>query len=171
MEEKKPLRSVKISQREDPRRGGASGCHSRVAGLYVAGDEAHTRRSHVFPLLLVDGAMLAAAVVISGIGGLGHVAVQYAKAMGMHVAAVDASDEKLTLARDLGAEITVNTTTTDPADELQRLIGGAHGVLITAVSLAAFRQGIGMLRRGDTCALVGLPPGIFRSLLHRYCSQ
>jgi propanol-preferring alcohol dehydrogenase len=100
-------------------------------------------------------------VVISGVGGLGHVAVQYARAMGLHVAAVDVADEKLALARELGAEIAVNAKMTDPADELQRLIGGAHGVLITAVSPTAFQQGIGMLRRGGTCALVGLPPGQF----------
>jgi alcohol dehydrogenase, propanol-preferring len=100
-------------------------------------------------------------VVISGVGGLGHVAIQYARAMGLHVAAVDIADEKLALARELGAEIVVNAKMTDPADELQRLIGGAHGVLITAVSPAAFQQGIGMLRRGGTCALVGLPPGQF----------
>jgi len=100
-------------------------------------------------------------VVISGVGGLGHVAIQYARAMGLHVAAVDVADEKLTLARELGAEIAVNAQQVDPADELQRLIGGAHGVLITAVSPSAFQQGIGMLRRGGTCALIGLPPGEF----------
>ena len=100
-------------------------------------------------------------VVISGIGGLGHVAIQYAKAMGLHVAAVDVADEKLALARTLGAEIAINAQSTDPAKELHRLIGGAHGVLITAVSPAAFQQGIAMLRRGGTCALVGLPPGDF----------
>lgn len=53
-------------------------------------------------------------VVISGIGGLGHLAVQYAKAMGLHVAAVDVSDEKLALARSLGASLTVNARTQDP---------------------------------------------------------
>ena len=47
-------------------------------------------------------------VVISGIGGLGHVAVQYAKAMGRKVIAVDISDEKLALARAMGADATVN---------------------------------------------------------------
>ncbi|HEY0601697.1 MAG TPA: zinc-binding dehydrogenase [Herpetosiphonaceae bacterium] len=100
-------------------------------------------------------------VVISGIGGLGHVAVQYAIAMGLRVAAVDVADEKLALARDLGAELIVNAATTDPVAVIQREIGGAHGALITAVSVPAFRQGIGMLRRGGTCALVGLPPGDF----------
>lgn len=100
-------------------------------------------------------------VVISGIGGLGHVAVQYATAMGLRVAAVDIADEKLNLARELGAELIVNAATTDPVALIQREIGGAHGVLITAVSVPAFHQGIGMLRRGGTCSLVGLPPGDF----------
>jgi propanol-preferring alcohol dehydrogenase len=99
-------------------------------------------------------------VVISGIGGLGHMAVQYARAMGMHVAAVDIGEKKLALARSLGAEIALDARN-DPATELQRLIGGAHGVLVTAVSNEAFRQSIGMLRPHGTCALVGLPPGDF----------
>lgn len=100
-------------------------------------------------------------VVISGVGGLGHVAVQYAKAMGFHVVAVDLSDEKLELARSLGAEVTINVNREDPVVALERQLGGVHGVLVTAVSLPAFRQAIGMLRRGGTCSLVGLPPGEF----------
>jgi len=100
-------------------------------------------------------------VVISGIGGLGHVAVQYAKAMGLHVAAVDIADDKLALARELGAEIAVNARSSDPVSEIQKTIGGAHGVVVTAVSRPAFAQAIGMLRRGGTCSLVGLPPGEF----------
>jgi propanol-preferring alcohol dehydrogenase len=99
-------------------------------------------------------------VVISGVGGLGHMAVQYAKAMGMRVAAVDIGEEKLELARLLGAEIALDARK-DPVTELQRLIGGAHGVLVTAVSNEAFHQSIGMLRPHGTCALVGLPPGDF----------
>jgi len=100
-------------------------------------------------------------VVIVGIGGLGHVAVQYAKAMGMHVAAVDVSDEKLALAKKLGAEVTVNAASEEPGASLQKKFGGAHGVLVTAVSSKSFRQAIDMLRPGGTCALVGLPPGDF----------
>lgn len=100
-------------------------------------------------------------VVIVGAGGLGHVAVQYAKAMGLHVAAVDISDEKLDLAKSLGAELTVNAAEKDPATIIQNQIGGAHGVLVTAVSPKIFRQSIDMLRRGGTCSLVGLPPGDF----------
>jgi alcohol dehydrogenase, propanol-preferring len=100
-------------------------------------------------------------VVVSGIGGLGHVAVQYARAMGLRVAAVDVADDKLTLARALGAEIAINAATQEPVTEIQRLIGGAHGALVTAVSRSAFGQAVGMLRRGGTVALVGLPPGDF----------
>ena len=100
-------------------------------------------------------------VVISGVGGLGHVAIQYAKAMGLHVAAVDLGPEKMALARKLGAEITIDAKTQDPAKEIQKQIGGAHGVLVTAVSLIAFKQAVGMLRRGGTCVLNGLPPGEF----------
>jgi alcohol dehydrogenase, propanol-preferring len=100
-------------------------------------------------------------VVVSGIGGLGHMAVQYAKAMGLNVAAVDVDDDKLRLAERLGATVTVNARTTDPAAFLKREIGGAHGALVTAVSPKAFEQAIGMLRRGGTMSLVGLPPGSF----------
>ena len=88
-------------------------------------------------------------------------AVQYARAMGLNVAAVDIDDAKLELARKLGAEVAVNARTTDPAAYLKREIGGAHGALITAVSPKAFEQALGMVRRGGTVALNGLPPGDF----------
>lgn len=102
-------------------------------------------------------------VLISGIGGLGHIAVQYAVAMGRRVAAVDVDDDKLALARTHGAEIAVNARTSDdPAAELQRLTGGGvHGALVTAVNAHAFPQAVGALRRGGTVALVGLPPEQF----------
>jgi propanol-preferring alcohol dehydrogenase len=100
-------------------------------------------------------------VVISGIGGLGHMAVQYAKAMGLNVAAVDVDDAKLDLARHLGATVTVNARTNDPVAYLKKEIGGAHGVLVTAVSPKAFEQAVGMVRRGGTVSLNGLPPGQF----------
>ncbi len=100
-------------------------------------------------------------IVISGIGGLGHMAVQYAKAMGMNVVAVDIADEKLQFARQLGADLTVNASTEDPGERIQREIGGAHGVLVTAVSRKAFEQSLSMVRRGGTIAFNGLPPGEF----------
>jgi propanol-preferring alcohol dehydrogenase len=100
-------------------------------------------------------------VVISGIGGLGHMGVQYAVAMGLNVAAVDIDETKLALARRLGAAVTVNAMTTDPVAAIRKEIGGAHGVLVTAVSSKAFEQALGFVRRGGTVSLTGLPPGGF----------
>ncbi|WP_028310028.1 alcohol dehydrogenase AdhP [Derxia gummosa] len=100
-------------------------------------------------------------VAISGIGGLGHMAVQYARAMGLRVAAIDIDDAKLALARQHGAELLVNAKDQDPGKVIKEAIGGAHGVLVTAVSRSAFAQAIGAVRRGGTVSLVGLPPGDF----------
>lgn len=100
-------------------------------------------------------------MVIVGIGGLGHMAVQYATAMGLRVAAVDVSGDKLGLARELGAEVTINAGQVDPIQQVQEETGGAHGVLVTAVHPSAFEQAIGMARRGATIVFNGLPPGNF----------
>lgn len=100
-------------------------------------------------------------VVISGIGGLGHVAVQYAKAMGMRVAAVDVAEDKLALAQKHGAEVVVNAREGDPAEAILAQTGGAHGVLVTAVHPSAFGQAIHMTRRGGTIVFNGLPAGDF----------
>jgi propanol-preferring alcohol dehydrogenase len=100
-------------------------------------------------------------VAISGCGGLGHLAIQYAKAMGLYVCAVDIDDEKLAQAKRLGADFTVNAKSGDPVASVMKETGGAHGVLITAPSLPAFKQGVGMTRKHGTCVLVGLPPGEF----------
>jgi propanol-preferring alcohol dehydrogenase len=100
-------------------------------------------------------------VVISGIGGLGHIAVQYARAMGLRVAAVDIADDKLALAKKHGAELLVNAAHEDPIGLVQRVTGGAHGVLVTAVHPSAFGQAIHMSRRGGTIVFNGLPAGDF----------
>lgn len=100
-------------------------------------------------------------VVISGVGGLGHVAVQYAREFGYRVIAIDIDDAKLTLAKRLGAELTVNAATEDAVSRVHDETGGAHAVLITAASATAFRSGVEMLRRGGVCVLNGLPPGDF----------
>ncbi|TDW96709.1 alcohol dehydrogenase AdhP [Dinghuibacter silviterrae] len=112
-------------------------------------------------------------VAISGIGGLGHLAVQYAKAMGLQVAAIDVSDDKLELAKKLGASLVVNAKKQDPGAFLKKEVGGMHGVLVTAVSPIAFKQGLSALRRKGTISLNGLPPGgfdlpIFDTVLNRY---
>ena len=101
-------------------------------------------------------------VVVSGVGGLGHLGIRYAKAMGLHVCAVDIDDGKLAHAKRLGADAVVNAKDGDPIAAVRKATGGgAHGVLITAPSLGAFKQGVGMTRKCGTCVLVGLPPGEF----------
>lgn len=111
-------------------------------------------------------------VAISGVGGLGHMAVQYAKAMGMHVAAVDIFEDKLALARQMGADLIVDARQKDAVDRVQRATGGVHGALVTAVSPKAMEQAFGFLRSKGTMALVGLPPGyislpVFDTVLKR----
>jgi alcohol dehydrogenase, propanol-preferring len=81
--------------------------------------------------------------------------------MGLKVIAVDISDEKLSLARKMGADAVVNAKTTDAVVEVNKLCGGAQGVVVTAVSPKAFSQALGMLGKGGTMSLVGLPPGSF----------
>jgi alcohol dehydrogenase, propanol-preferring len=101
-------------------------------------------------------------IVISGAGGLGHLAIQYAKVMGLRVCAVDIDDDKLALATKMGADFVVNAKHGEPEEAVKKgTSGGAHGVLITAPSLGAFKQGVGMTRKRGTCVLVGLPPGEF----------
>ena len=101
-------------------------------------------------------------VVVSGAGGLGHLAIQFAKAMGLHVCAVDIDNSKLTHAKLMGADATVNVKSPDAVEQVKKITdGGAHGVLITAPSLAAFKQGVAMTRKRGTCVLTGLPPGEF----------
>ena len=111
-------------------------------------------------------------VAISGVGGLGHMAVQYAKAMGMHVAAVDIFEDKLALARQMGADLIVDARQKDAVDRVQQATGGVHGALVTAVSPKAMEQAFGFLRSKGTMALVGLPPGyislpVFETVLKR----
>ena len=101
-------------------------------------------------------------LAISGVGGLGHLAIQYAKAMGLRVCAIDIDDGKLAHARTLGAEVIINAKVGNPIEALiQATGGGAHGVLITAPSLSAFQQGVAMTRKFGTCVLIGLPAGEF----------
>ena len=105
-------------------------------------------------------------IAISGVGGLVHLAIQYAKAMGLPVCAIDIDDGKLAHAERVGADLVFNAKTGDPAANLKKKPeAGAHGVLITASSLIAFKQGVGMTRKRGTCVLVGLPPGHFPVLL------
>jgi propanol-preferring alcohol dehydrogenase len=104
----------------------------------------------------MSGAKPADLVAIWGIGGLGHLALQYARIAGASVVAVDLFDEKLDLARELGAEFTVNAREQDPIAAIKQL-GGADAAVVLAVSPKAFEQAFASLRRGGTMALVALP--------------
>ena len=96
-------------------------------------------------------------VAIYGIGGLGHLAVQYARLVGGTVIAVDIDDAKLELARELGADHVVNAATSDPVAAIEAL-GGADVAVVLAVIPAVFEQAFAALRRGGRLVCVGLPP-------------
>jgi propanol-preferring alcohol dehydrogenase len=104
----------------------------------------------------VSGADSSQLVAVFGAGGLGHLAIQYARITGASVVAVDINDERLATARTVGAEHTVNPSQEDPVAAIQRL-GGADVAIATAVSPRAFEQAIGSLARGGTLVCVGLP--------------
>jgi len=111
----------------------------------------------------VSGARSSNLVEIFGVGGLGHLALQYALIAGAQVVAVDLFDEKLALARELGAAYTVNARNEDPAAAIKAL-GGADAAISLAVSPKAFEQAYGSLRRGGTLVFVGLPADNFIQL-------
>jgi len=101
-------------------------------------------------------------LAVSGVGGLGHLAIQYGKVMGLQVCAIDIDAGKLAHAKRLGVDLVVDASQGDPAAAVKAgTHGGAHGVLVTAASIGAFRQGVAMTRKRGTCVLVGLPPGEF----------
>lgn len=104
----------------------------------------------------LTGARPATTVAVFGIGGLGHLAVQYAALCGADVIAVDITDAKLAMAKELGATHVVNAATTDAADEIQRL-GGADAVVSTAATPSAIESAFRSLRRGGRLVMVGLP--------------
>lgn len=111
-----------------------------------------------YKALKVTGVKPGQWVAIVGAGGLGHLAIQYAAAMGMNVIAIDTGVEKLALAQELGATHTIDFMQESPSAAVQRLVGGVHGVVCTAVSKPAFEEAYKSIRRGGTCVLVGLPP-------------
>ncbi len=95
-------------------------------------------------------------VGVFGVGGLGHLAVQYARIMGGAVVAVDIEQPKLDLARDLGAEHLVNAATGDPAASI-RALGGLDVAVVLAASPRVFEEAFASLRRGGRLVCVALP--------------
>jgi alcohol dehydrogenase, propanol-preferring len=109
-----------------------------------------------YKAIKVAGTRSSDLVAVFGVGGLGHMAIQYAQIAGGRVVAVDLVDDKLELARNLGAEFTVNASREDPAAAIQAL-GGADQAIALAVSPRSFEQAYGSLRRGGTLVFVALP--------------
>ncbi|MBO0982178.1 alcohol dehydrogenase AdhP [Microbacterium sp. SD291] len=97
-------------------------------------------------------------VAVFGIGGLGHLAIQYARLVGAKVIAVDITEEKLALAAELGADHVVNARATDPVQAIRKL-GGADVAVVLAVAPSVFRQSFDALNRGGRLVLVSLPAG------------
>lgn len=104
----------------------------------------------------VAGTRASDLVAVFGIGGLGHMTMQYARIAGASIVAVDVVNEKLDLARQLGAEHVVNAAEEDPSAAIQRL-GGADQAIVLAANPRVYEQAFRSLRRGGTLVLVGLP--------------
>jgi len=109
-----------------------------------------------YKALKVAGVRPAQLVAISGVGGLGHLAVQYAKIAGAQVAAIDVTDEKLELAAELGADLVIDARKDDVGEVLKRY-GGAHAAIALAVNEDAFAAVNSGLRRGGKLVMVALP--------------
>ncbi|AQZ63155.1 Alcohol dehydrogenase [[Actinomadura] parvosata subsp. kistnae] len=104
----------------------------------------------------VSGLRPAERAAIFGIGGLGHLAQQYAQIFGAQTIAVDVTEEKLRLARDLGATHTINAAVGDPVEEIKAL-GGVDVAIVLAASPRVLEQAHASLRRGGRLVLVSLP--------------
>lgn len=98
-------------------------------------------------------------IAIFGVGGLGHLAIQLAKARGAEVIAVDVADDKLDLARECGADIVINAATSQAFREIKKSTGGgAHVVMVTSGSRAAYETALRSIRKAGALAIVGMAP-------------
>ena len=95
-------------------------------------------------------------LAVFGVGGLGHIAVQIGRGLGADVTAIDISEEKLALAKSLGASNVLNAASTDVVKEL-RGRGGVHVALVTSAAKAAYETAFYCLRPTGTLLVVGLP--------------
>lgn len=110
-----------------------------------------------FNALRHAGALPSDLVAIQGVGGLGHLGIQFAKKFGYRVAAIGRGAQNAALAKKLGADVYIDSATTDPAAELQKL-GGASAILATAPSGKAMSALIGGLGANGTLIVAGAPP-------------
>ena len=107
-----------------------------------------------FNALRHAGALPSDLVAIQGIGGLGHLGIQFAKKSGYRVAAIGRGQDSAALAKKLGAEVYIDSATVDPAAELQKL-GGASAILATAPSGKSMSALIGGLGANGTLMVIG----------------
>jgi propanol-preferring alcohol dehydrogenase len=100
--------------------------------------------------------------IVGAGGGLGHLAVQYAKAMGLRPIAMDVGHSKEKYCKSLGAEFYVDATSPSAVQEIDQIThGGSHGVLCLATSAPAFKVSTDICRRKGCVVCVGLPAGTF----------
>jgi propanol-preferring alcohol dehydrogenase len=157
-------------------------CQNReIAGVTVSGGYAEfmiARATHVIPVpdsispaeaaplfcagvtvyraLRRSGVEPGQRVAVFGVGGLGHLAVQIAHSMGAEVVAVDVDDAKLALARESGAQKSINSAKQDAGREL-RGSGGVHVALVATPAKAAYDTAFAVSRAGGAVTIVGLP--------------
>jgi alcohol dehydrogenase, propanol-preferring len=99
-------------------------------------------------------------VAIVGVGGLGHMAVQWAVSLGHRVVAIDVNEDSLAQARLVGADVLVNSRHVDPIEAVRHATGGGvHGAVVCATATVAFEQATAMLRPTGTVVFVGMPGG------------
>ena len=98
-------------------------------------------------------------IAIYGLGGLGNLALQYAKnVFNAKVIAIDVNDGQLEFAKQIGADLTINSKTQNAEEIIQQQTGGAHAAVVTAVAKAAFNSAVNAVRAGGKVVAVGLPP-------------
>lgn len=112
-----------------------------------------------FNALRHSGALPGDLVAIHGLGGLGHLGVQFANRMGFRTVGIARGRDKAALARDLGAAHYIDTTAQDPAAELQRL-GGAKVILATVTNAEAMQSVLGGLGVNGVFLIVGAVPAL-----------
>lgn len=122
----------------------------QAAPLFCAGVTVHRALRQV---AILPGQRLA----IFGIGGLGHLAVQLGRELGAEVIAIDVSDDKLDLAKSLGAAQGLNARSKNVVKELRQK-GGVHVAMVTSAAKAAYDTAFSTLRPTGTLLVVGLPP-------------
>jgi propanol-preferring alcohol dehydrogenase len=110
----------------------------------------------VYHAIKLSGIKPGQRLALFGIGGLGHLALQIAKCFGAKVIAIDIADDKLDLARRLGADLVMNAATDEVVKQIRKM-GGAHVAVVTSASKAAYDQAFYAVRSSGTLMVVGMP--------------